>query len=83
MPGKPFLVYKFGTVFTTKAVDHEGIGVQAIMEVVRKAGGDPELPNPAGLISQEVKNFLPAVQHDDTVGLLGVAPLIPDDHGMV
>jgi hypothetical protein len=34
------------------------------------------------LFGQDLKTLLlPAVQHDDTVGLLGVAPHIPD-HGV-
>jgi hypothetical protein len=33
-----------------------------------------------GLLLPAVNHLLPAVQHDDTVGLLGVAP--PDDHGL-
>ena len=74
------------------AVEH-GIGVKAIIAVLRKAGGDPENFGPSIQdvllnFSLEEKNFgqevkagllLPAVQEE--LGLLGVAP--PDhDHGV-
>jgi len=74
------------------AVEH-GIGVKAIIAVLRKAGGDPEAvvhdvgPDFGRAISS--LNFtmptdqhfggllVPAVHHE--LGLLGVAPFTPDD----
>ena len=75
------------------AVEH-GIGVKAIIAVLRKAGGDPDLtvvhdvgPDFGGAISS--LNFtMPTDQHfgglllpavQHELGLLGVAPFTPDD----
>jgi hypothetical protein len=65
---------------TNDPAAQDGIGVQAIIAVLRKAGGDPDLlgvPDAARAIAQEVKLLLPAVQ--DELGLLGVASFTPED----
>ena len=58
---------------------HDGIGVQAIIAVLRNAGGNPDsldVPDAARAIAQEVSLLLPAVQDE---GLHGVVPFTPDD----
>jgi len=85
------------------AVEH-GIGVEAIIAVLRKAGGDPDLLPAVQDVGHEFGqalmtiNFamptdqhlglemkgligllLPAVQHNETVDLLGVQAFTPHD----